>query len=198
MPYTDYHWITDRLAIGGIVAEPDELPFDAILSLETHAPAEVRALVTSGRVDYQWRSIMDGVSYEQNDDIVHRFDSAASQIHEWLEGGKRVLVHCFAGASRSVTAVIWYLMRYEGHAWDDALALIKQQRAIANPNIRFELPLRLAFGERLTEAWIEERIGAYCRKMLVDFNVEVDPHEIRDSLVRQGTLAPAHVSSRRP
>jgi atypical dual specificity phosphatase len=194
MPYTDFHWITDQLAIGGIVAEPEDLPFDAILSLETHAPATLRDLVKSEHVDYQWRSIIDGVSHELNDDIVRRFDSAAGQIHEWLQSGKRVLVHCFAGVSRSVTAVIWYLMRYEGHAWDDALALVKRHRVRANPNIRFEIPLRLAFGERLSEAWIDERIRAYCQKMLTDFEVEVDPREIRETLERQGTLPALHAS----
>jgi Dual specificity phosphatase, catalytic domain len=194
MPYTDFHWITDRLAIGGFVDEPEELPFDAILSMETHASPGLRNLVKSGRIDYQWHSIIDGVSHETNDEIVRRFDLAARQIHDWLQDSKRVLVHCFAGASRSVTAVIWYFMQFEGHAWEDALALIKQHRVIANPNIRFEVPLRIASGEHLSEAWIAGKIDVYCQKMLADFDVEVDPHEIRETLEEQGTLALVHAS----
>lgn len=188
MPYTNYTWITDRLAIGGWVADSDQLPFDAILSMETHAPPGIREMVLSGEIAYEWRSIIDGISHEEHGEIVRRFDAAAALIDEWLRGDKRVLVHCYAGASRSVTAVIWYLMQYEGYSWDDALTLIHRQRNIANPNIRFEIPLRIANGEDLDERWIERRIREYCDKMRTDFNIEVDPQEIRETLERQGTL----------
>jgi hypothetical protein len=189
MAYTDYNWVTDRLAIGGFVRESHEdLPFDAILSMETHAPPSLRELVQSGRVDYQWRSILDGICDEEHDEIVRRFDDAADQMHAWLQDDKRVLVHCFAGVSRSVTAVIWYLIRYEGHTWDEALEMIKAGRTVANPNIRFEIPLRIEGGEELTEEWMEQRILAYCAHQKAQYNVDVDPSEIWDTLDRQGTL----------
>ncbi len=189
MAYTDYNWVVDRLAIGGFVhASEEDLPFDAILSMETHAPAVLRDMVQSGRVDYQWRSIIDGVCDEEHDEIVRRFDDAADQLHAWLHDGKRVLVHCFAGVSRSVTAVIWYLIRYEGCSWDEALELIRAGRPVANPNIRFEIPLRIAAGEDLTDEWIEQRIAAYCAHQKAEYNVDVDPAEIWDTLERQGTL----------
>ena len=188
MAYTDYHWIIDRLAIGGFVHESEDLPFDAILSMETAAPTVLRELVRSGRVDYQWRSILDGICDEDHDAIVGRFDDAAAQLDAWLREEKRVLVHCYAGVSRSVTAVIWYLMCHQGHTWDEALELIRARRSVANPNIRFEIPLRLAAGEDLAEEWIDQRIGAYCERQRADYNVEVDPAEIWDTLERQGTF----------
>src|SRR5579884_1395408 len=103
MPYTDYNWIDEQLAVGAFVGEPhQDLPFDAILSMETHAPAALRELVRSGQVDYQWRSIVDGISDESNDEIVARFDAAAAQVNDWLGQDRRVLVHCYAGVSRAV------------------------------------------------------------------------------------------------
>jgi predicted protein tyrosine phosphatase len=188
MTYTDFHWIDDHVAIGGFVTQSDHLPFDAILSMETHAPPGVRDLVHSETVDYQWRSIIDGIPYEGHEEIVRRFDSAAEQIHQWVESDKRVLVHCFAGVSRSVTAVIWYLMRYRGMTWDEALAMIRASRAVANPNIRFEIPLRIAAGEVLTDEWIRDRIRAYCALLHEQYNVNPDPQEIWDTLTIQGTL----------
>lgn len=189
MPYTDFNWIDERLAVGAFVGEPhQDLPFDAILSLETHAPATLRELIRSGRVDYQWRSIIDGISDESNDEIVARFDAAAAQVNDWRSQSRRVLVHCYAGVSRAVTATTWYLVRYQGLSWDEALARISAQRPIANPNIRFEIPLRLASGEELSDEWINGRIAEYAARIKAEYDVDVDPEEIWQTLERQGTI----------
>lgn len=188
MLYSNYNWINDRIAIGGMVSEPEDLPFDAILSLVTDAPPSVRDLVLSGRVDYQWHSIIDGYSFEENDEIVRRFNAAVDQLHEWLSEGKRVLVHCVAGISRSVTAVVWYLVLYEGMTWEDAADLVRASRPNARPNIRFELPLRLSVGERFTMEQIERMAERYCERILLDEGVVVEPEEIMADLERQGTL----------
>jgi hypothetical protein len=189
MPYTNFNWITDKLAIGGVVSEPEALPFDAILSLMTEAPAAVREIVRSGTVEYAWFSIVDGYSFEEHDEIVRRFDAAAAQIDRWLSTGKRVLVHCYAGVSRSVTAVIWYYMRYEGKTWDEAMAIIRASRTVARSNIRFEIPLRLAAGEDIHEDWLSERVRLYCERVYADENFTIGPDEIMSDLERQGTTA---------
>lgn len=194
MPYTDFNWVTDRLAIGGFVTAHEALPFDAILSMETHAPATVRELVQSGQVEYQWRSIIDGFTWEEHDEIVARFDDAAALLNDWLSDDKRVLVHCFAGVSRSVTVVVWYLMRYQGMTWDAALEMIKQGRTMANPNIRFEIALRVANGEEIDEAWLRERIEQYARVLEERYDVKVDREDLRRDLERQGTLPPSGVA----
>lgn len=187
-PYTDYNWITDRLAVGGFIHEAhDDLPFDAILSLETAAPAVLRELVKSGRVDYQWRSIIDRACDEPHDEVVRRFDEAAAQIDRWLRDDKRVLVHCYAGVSRSVTAVVWYLVRYQNLPWDEAMALVKDRREIANPAVAFEVALRLETGETLSEEWIERRIEEH-RALLLELNVDSSAEEIWDALEQQGTF----------
>lgn len=197
MPYTDYTWITDRLAVGAWISEPEDLPFDAILSMETHSPLALRDWLRSGQVEYRWHSIQDVDPREEHDEIVRRFDAAAALIDEWSRDGKRVLVHCYAGLSRSVTAVIWYLVRYQGFTWDEALATISARRPSVFPNIAFEIPLRLAAGESLSEEWLEERLAAFSARLLAQFEVTVDPEQIRERLEEQGTLAYISRAARR-
>lgn len=190
MAYTDFNWITDRLAVGAIVSHPEEsFPFDAVMSMETHAPATVRDLALSNDVDYRWFSIIDGYSWEGHDEIIRRFDTAAGQINDWLSQGKRVLIHCTAGVSRSSTAVVWYLVRYQGQSWDQALETVRRARPQANPNPRFEIPLRMAAGEEVTDAWLERRISTFCAWMAEAFGVDMDPDELWRDLERQGTLS---------
>lgn len=189
MPYTNFNWITDQLAVGGFVSEnEDNLPFDAILSMETHAPPAIRELVRSGRVEYQWRSIIDGICYENNDEIVRRFDEAAEQLDAWIRDDKRVLVHCYAGVSRAVTAATWYLVRYQNLSWDEALERIRAHRTVANPNIHFEIPLRIASGEDISEEWIAERIAEYGARMKAEYDFHIDVDEIWNTLEQQGTI----------
>jgi len=54
-------------------------------------------------------------------------------IREHIVQRHRVLVHCFAGVSRSVTICMAYL--YEcGMSFEEALALIREKHPIANPH----------------------------------------------------------------
>ncbi len=49
----------------------------------------------------------------------------------------KVLVHCQAGISRSVTLVLYWLMTRKGMTFNDAFEYIKTRRNIANPNSGF-------------------------------------------------------------
>ncbi|KAM0031995.1 putative phosphoric monoester hydrolase [Helianthus debilis subsp. tardiflorus] len=53
-----------------------------------------------------------------------------------------VLVHCFAGRSRSVTVVVAYLMKTHGMSSYEALNLVKSKRSVAAPNAGFILQLQ--------------------------------------------------------
>ena len=195
MPYTDFNWVTDRIAVGALVSQHEDFPFDAILSMATEAPPTVRDIVHSGRVDYQWRPIVDGYSWEEHDEIVRRYDAAAAQIDMWQRDGKRVLVHCMAGVSRSATSVVWYLVRYQGYGWDEAVELLRRSRPQVNPNIRFEIPLRLALGEELTEEWVGRRIAEHCAWVEETTGIRLDEAEIKEDLERQGTLGRLQVAA---
>ena len=60
---------------------------------------------------------------------------------------KKVLVHCVAGISRSATFVAYYLMKYYMLTLPEALALIRQVRPRAKPNMYFMELLQTRAGQ---------------------------------------------------
>lgn len=65
------------------------------------------------------------------------FDPVADRIQEvYLRGGK-VLIHCMAGASRSPTLCLAYLMKYHRMRLRDAFRYLKQRRPVVHPNYGF-------------------------------------------------------------
>ena len=55
----------------------------------------------------------------------------------WLRNAaeeRRVLVHCLAGISRSVTIVMCYLHEVQGSSLEDAYGMIRSKRFQANPH----------------------------------------------------------------
>lgn len=53
-----------------------------------------------------------------------------------------MFVHCALGKSRSVSAIIMYLMKYKGMGYEDSLSLIRKARSIAKPNLSYQEQLR--------------------------------------------------------
>ena len=64
-------------------------------------------------------------------------------IHENVTNNRRVLVHCSAGKSRSVSIVAAYLMKYKDMKVDEAFDFIKSKRSIIDPNPSFVETLSL-------------------------------------------------------
>lgn len=54
-----------------------------------------------------------------------------------VKSGQKVLLHCSAGKSRSVSVMIAYLMIIKQMTFDGALALVQERRPIACPNEAF-------------------------------------------------------------
>ena len=69
--------------------------------------------------------------------IFKHFDAAASFINNGIEKGGTVLVHCFAGISRSSSLTIAYLMKYRKMSLTAALKLCIEKRSIVRPNPSF-------------------------------------------------------------
>ena len=66
------------------------------------------------------------------------FEKCFVFIDEALSAGKnRVLIHCNAGRSRSVTVGLAYVMRTQGVRWRQSLDHLKKTRPQANPNEGF-------------------------------------------------------------
>lgn len=74
--------------------------------------------------------------------LLKHLDLAADFIREALEQNGRVLVHCYAGVSRSSSCVIAYLIKHERVKLSAALKLCKSRRAIVNPNPSFMTQLK--------------------------------------------------------
>lgn len=55
-------------------------------------------------------------------------------IRDEIENNRGVLVHCMQGASRSVTVVAAYLIKYHDMSADTALEFMKKKRSCVNPN----------------------------------------------------------------
>jgi protein-tyrosine phosphatase len=92
----------------------------------------------------------------QMDDVQHEtlaphFAPAHAFIDAQLSKGKRVLVHCYAGVSRSTSIVIGYLMYRFGMTFTEAYDHVKSNRREINPNIGFVYQLN-AYGEALKNA----------------------------------------------
>jgi protein tyrosine phosphatase len=70
-------------------------------------------------------------------------------IHNTLQQGQGVLVHCRAGVSRSATFILAYLMTYGTNmnsnkkmSFRDAAEIVKSKRPIINPNFGFCIVLK--------------------------------------------------------
>ncbi|KAL0388659.1 UNVERIFIED_CONTAM: Dual specificity protein phosphatase 1 [Sesamum radiatum] len=74
--------------------------------------------------------------------ITQYFDECFAFIDEARARGGGVLVHCFAGRSRSVTVVVGYLMFKNGMSFTEALQYVKTKRPVASPNSGFMLQLQ--------------------------------------------------------
>jgi len=58
------------------------------------------------------------------------FEESGEIIHTALESGRNVLVHCYAGKSRSATTIMAFLMTRRGKTFEEAGALVGQARDV--------------------------------------------------------------------
>ena len=58
-----------------------------------------------------------------------------------LNSDKNILIHCNEGQSRSVSVIIYYLMKKHNYTFDDALEYIQNIKSDAKPNSVFQKKL---------------------------------------------------------
>ncbi|XP_022138398.1 dual specificity protein phosphatase 1-like [Momordica charantia] len=83
-----------------------------------------------------------GVLDTRDADIKRHFEDCFNFIDEARKSGGGVLVHCFAGISRSVTITVAYLMKKRGMNLAQALEHVKSRRPKAAPNVGFMVQLK--------------------------------------------------------
>jgi protein-tyrosine phosphatase len=64
-------------------------------------------------------------------------DPVANLINKYISNGNKIYVHCVHGKSRSVSIVIYYLMKYEKITFSEAFTKVKKMRPIISPNLNF-------------------------------------------------------------
>uniref|UniRef100_A0A061QZR4 protein-tyrosine-phosphatase n=1 Tax=Tetraselmis sp. GSL018 TaxID=582737 RepID=A0A061QZR4_9CHLO len=69
--------------------------------------------------------------------LLQHMDEAVQFIEDSLKEGKKVLVHCMAGISRSATIVAAFIMRLEGVPPEEAVKQVKKGRECVQPNAGF-------------------------------------------------------------
>ncbi len=95
-----------------------------------------------------------GPIYKSEDGFIHKkfelsdFESENiikyfGECLNFIDGKEKVLVHCMAGASRSATIIIAYLMWKDKMKYDDALDFVQKKRFIVYPNEGFREQLKL-------------------------------------------------------
>eukprot|EP01012_Entosiphon_sulcatum_P034289 TRINITY_DN4346_c0_g1_i1.p1 TRINITY_DN4346_c0_g1~~TRINITY_DN4346_c0_g1_i1.p1 ORF type:complete len:361 (+),score=103.12 TRINITY_DN4346_c0_g1_i1:214-1296(+) len=84
---------------------------------------------------------------EDSEDVASLFESVIKFVDEGLSTGS-VIIHCFAGVSRSATMTTMYLMQRLRRPVDEILALVKASRPAINPNPGFMRQL-LEYEEQL-------------------------------------------------
>src|SRR5207248_2076018 len=62
-------------------------------------------------------------------------------IDNVVQNNDKILIHCMAGVSRSVSVVVYYLMKKTGMGYNKAYDQVKNIRSVANPNNSFKAQL---------------------------------------------------------
>ena len=78
-------------------------------------------------------SILDS----DKEDIKKYFESCHKFINDAIKNNGNVLVHCFAGSSRSSSILLSYIMKYQNMNFDKAFELVKSKRDKVNPKAGF-------------------------------------------------------------
>ncbi|RGB39958.1 dual specificity phosphatase, partial [Rhizophagus diaphanus] len=79
---------------------------------------------------------------DRPEENIEKFFNVSNKfIYDAKQDGGRVLVHCWAGVSRSASLILAYLMNQYGCTYNRALNYVKKKRSIVEPNWGFCLQL---------------------------------------------------------
>lgn len=77
------------------------------------------------------------VEDSEKSDLKRHFEDSSLWIAEQLQAGRRVLVHCREGLSRSPSIVVAHLMQHNQLTLQDALSLVEERNSIVRINEGF-------------------------------------------------------------
>lgn len=133
--FSEPDFIVDNIYLGGIMGACNYEFFrnnniKYVVNISDNIPTFFR----DREIDY----LMIEKSDNGREDLTREeLDRAYNFISHAQEKEKNVLVHCFAGKSRSVAIVIYYLKRKSGLTINQCIDFIKERRRWINPSKKF-------------------------------------------------------------
>ncbi len=100
--------------------------------------------------DSGWR-VYEDILIEDSTNAEMSIDFLNRVTRQMRKAKGAVLVHCYAGISRSVSVCIAYLMRFKGMSYDKACGFMFDKRPCSSPNSKFRLDLARYYTYLLTE-----------------------------------------------
>jgi len=102
----------------------------------THIVNCAKELKNQFPTDFHYLTLgLEDKSYSE--DLFRVLEPAYRYVNDVMNAKKfrpNVVVHCYAGMSRSASVVIYYLMRKNGWSYAKALSYLKSKRPIVKPN----------------------------------------------------------------
>ena len=140
----------------------------------------VLTLIVRSDLRYEARDVPEHKVVEIDDNPGFRIGKYLDEIVQWIELQRsqkyNVLVHCYAGISRSASAVIAYLMHKNGWSYEKALLHCRARREVTNPNTGFAQQLR-EYEKRVAQIRQHERASVLPRPLNL---LEVRAPQVRD------------------
>jgi len=138
--FTIISQITDNIYLSGVLGANDKKSLDKnniteIINCTKNIPNYFENKLNSHNVPYNYLRIPVDDTMGQN--IEQYFNITFDTIDKSIKDNKKILIHCFAGISRSATILIAYFMKKNNWDYTTAYNLIKSKRSIIKPNRDF-------------------------------------------------------------
>ena len=117
----DIAWLKDTYSITAVhnLQDDDDLHMNGLDN------SELRAEYDAQGIDYVRTPIQDGSA----DAMAERLEAALDDLRDLVAPGARVYLHCNAGMNRAPTLAIAFLRAYRQMSLDEAMLLVKKNRA---------------------------------------------------------------------
>ena len=125
--------IIDRVYLGNLKGASDMNALKAVGI--THILQVASGIKPFFPKDFKYKVI--SVTDTSQSSLIRHFPAAISFIKEGIAKGG-VLVHCYAGVSRSASCVIAYLMQEKDMKFQEAFAFASKRRPVIFPNMGFQ------------------------------------------------------------
>ena len=145
LKYNDIDEITENIYLGNLCGAGD------IDLLKKLGIKKVLSLLE----EFGWPKYNESDNFIHKTINVHDFDQENiikyfGECFNFIKGDDKILVHCAAGASRSASVVIAYIMYIKKMSYKDALEFVRSKRFVVYPNPGFRDQLQL-FEKELIE-----------------------------------------------